>query len=267
MLAFMDLAVEEGYGAVAIVERALDEMDAGRLADEVAARGLAVSSLNSAGYFLQASDEAERRQDARNQRLLEAAPVLGAPLNVIPGGPGPGQITIEAARARIDGALDDLAARAAALGARLTLEPIHPFDLGYKGCVCQLSHARTLCERVPGLAITLDLFHSWWDADLDQILAVAPEALAVLQLCDVSCLEGVPPARRPLGEGIVDVARVVRLAHEAGWAGFYEVELFHHQLDGRPLRDVLVASREAVARCVEAAAGPVRSAPTARAAG
>ncbi|MCF3934498.1 sugar phosphate isomerase/epimerase [Acuticoccus sp. M5D2P5] len=265
VLDFLDHAAAEGYSAVAIVERALDEMSAERLAEAIAARGLTVSSLNSAGYFLQADEAARRRQEWKNRRLLEAAPVLGAPLNLIPGGPGPGGLSVERARAEIDAAIEAFAGAARDLGARLTLEPIHPMDLAYKGAICQLAHAEAVCARVPGLAITLDLFHSWWDHDLDRVLA-APGGLAVLQVCDVACPEGAPPMRRPLGEGMMDLARILRLAEAGGWADVYEVELFHHQLDGRPLRQVMVESREAFAR-LAAAASDVRSVPSERAAG
>jgi len=244
---FLDLAAARGFVGVALTERALAEIAPARLAAELRARGLDISSVNSAGYFLHADAQAARAQERKNHALLEACSALGgASLNVIVGGVGhtAGTLTLESARERARVALQRFAAQAAQAGVPLLFEPIHPMGMWFKGCVHSLSQSLRMLEGLPGRnAITLDCFHSWWDEDLDDFIASDASPLAVVQVCDVAAFgeESVPRRALP-GEGVVDIARILRGCLRRDAPPKLELELFAAQLGGRALAEVVDAS-------------------------
>jgi len=85
--ALFPMAVAAGASAVGLTARAVDDISLDRLRSLLDEHGLAVSSLNSAGYFLYDDAAAIGQQRARNQRLIELAAQLQAhTLVVITGG-------------------------------------------------------------------------------------------------------------------------------------------------------------------------------------
>ncbi len=241
LIDFLDAATARGFCGVGLTERAMEEMPAATLRNELKARSLRVTSVNSAGYFLRAGSEAER-QAARNQWILDYAAELGeAPVNVIVGGVGQGLgLTLEAARARALEALAALHARAVALGLALIVEPVHPNGIWQKGC---LNSLRQVEQAIAGLAdatINLDIFHSWWDPELGAILADDNRPLGMFQMCDVGAFTDEGVAQRvPLGEGIVDIPSLLRTCLRRPRRPLLEVELFAAQLPDRALTDLL----------------------------
>ena len=99
--AFLDAAVAGGVTAPAIAEAGAETLKA--MPGE---RGLAVSSVNSAGYF---ANKDGALVDDHDRRTVEAAAVLDAgALCVISGGRGAAR-SVEAAQARVRGGLAALA--------------------------------------------------------------------------------------------------------------------------------------------------------------
>lgn len=252
--AFLDAVAAHGLSGVGLTRAAIDAMPPDRLAGALAARGLGATSLNSAGYFLRRDADERRAQERVNHALVEAAATLGAPLNVIPGGPFAGGVTLEAARAAIVPRLEALAEAAGRAGVRLSLEPIGPHGVATKGCVNQIAAARALAARIPHVSLTLDLFHTFWDADLPDLLDRSADEVAVLQVCDVRLSEAAPPARAPLGEGHLDLpAHAARIA-AAGYPRPVEFEIFHGEEGGRAFDRLLSDTAAAWAGLVGEAA-------------
>ena len=103
----------------------------------------------------------------------------------------------------------------------LGLEPIHPRDAPTKGCVNSIAQAIDLIEQMKATGLILDLFHSWWDADL--VAAAARPYVRAVQICNVTA----EPRRSPdLGHGILDVAAIVRDVRASGYVGPIEFEIF-----------------------------------------
>lgn len=243
---FCGLLARRGIGGVGLTARAVEDWTPAHLSALLAAHDLRCTSLNSAGYFLHSDATLAARQADLDARLLDCAAALGAPVNVIPGGvddaatPTAALPLAEARRRAADG-LERLAGAAADAGVRLSLEPIHPLGVTDKGCINQLSHARNVIGHLPGVGLTLDLFHSWWDADLERTVEDATDDLFVVQVCGVETgPPGVPPGRTDMSKGIADVAGLLALLASTGWTGLVEYEVMHFQ---RPQEVVALLDR------------------------
>ncbi len=233
---FLDAVVAVGAGAVGVTARAIAETGAEALKTMLDERGLAVSSVNSAGYFA-------RREgaliDDHDRRMVEAAAVLDAgAVCVISGGRGSGR-SIEAAQARVREGLRALAEIARPAGVRLGVEPIHPVDLIAKGCVNSIPDTLALIEDIDGVGMILDVNHSWWDPALPRICREHADRVALLQICNVIEPEPSRPRREFLSGGLVDVAGLIAGFESDGYSGFYEFEIFPPDLRGRPVADAL----------------------------
>ncbi|MPZ59851.1 MAG: TIM barrel protein [Propionibacteriales bacterium] len=239
---FCELLAHRGIGGIALTAAAVEDREPEELRRLLSTHNLTCTSLNSAGYFLHADPRRAAAQADLDARLLECAAAVDAPVNVIPGGiehtrgEGGRPLPLEDARSRVEDALASLAGTASSAGVLLSLEPIHPLGLTDKGCVNQLSHARSLAAALPGCGITLDFFHSWWDADLAGTVASATEQLYVVQVCGVQTDGADPPRRTDMAKGDADVAGLLTALSAAGYPGLVEYEVFYQQrpqeLDG-----------------------------------
>jgi len=237
---FLELAKDHGAGAVGLTVRALEEVGVVRLRQMVKDAGLAVSSLNSAGYFTHEDVGAAAAQDRRNQELIAAAAELDAAvLCVIAGGKAPAAASLSEARSRVAEGLARLAERAEAAGVRLGLEPIHPAELMWKGCVNSIDDAMALVRSGIGVDLIVDLYHSWWDSGLPRLFDETPDRVALLQVCNVR--ERQPGAwdRDFLSNGEIDVREIVDQAIRKGYVGWVEFELFSHHLHGRSVAQAI----------------------------
>ena len=234
--AFLDAAVAVGAGAVGVTARAIAEEGAGSLKAMLDERGLAVSSVNSAGYF---ANKDGALVDDHDRRLVEAAAILDAgAVCVISGGRGADR-SIDAAQARVRDGLEALARIARPAGVRLGVEPIHPVDLMTKGCVNSIADTLALIEGIDGVGMILDINHSWWDPALPRICRDRLDRVALFQLCNVVESESSRPKREFLSAGLVDLAGLIAGFEADGYSGFYEFEIFPPDLRGRPLEDAL----------------------------
>lgn len=243
MIDFLDMSVKAGFRAVALSERAMIEVPPKQLKKELAARELTITSINSAGYFLSTDPAIALRQKERNDWFVDCAQELNAsPLNVIVGGIGPAQgtMSLEAGREK---SLEDLLAiaeKTKAAGVPILFEPIHPMGMWMKGCVHSLAQSLEMIQRIPDATINLDIYHSWWDSDLTSFLEDSNSRLGLIQICDVAPFgDEFVPRRAPLGEGIVDIKRIVELAWKRSAPVPLEVELFAFQIADRNFSEVI----------------------------
>lgn len=225
---FATVVAARGYDAVALTRRSLDEAPPSAIRAMLRERSLRVSSLNSAGYFLHADPEKALRQAADNLHLLEmAAETEACGLNVIVGGVSDQPGSLATARARALDALLDLGRHAQRYGVQLFVEPIHPAALADKGCFNTIAQVRAAVSAMPNASLTVDLFHSWWDPDLDSSLHDPTAPVGLLQICDVATDERGMATRRVVpGQGMVDIRHAVAasLRHHPGAP--VELELF-----------------------------------------
>lgn len=251
LLKFLDEAVAAGASSVGLSERALSEVPVPSLKRMLRERGLGVTSVNSAGFFLWADPERAKQQRSINASLLEAAAELSADTLVVIGGGlhdmGSQDDVGSLARARstFEAELPGLLEAAGRYGVRLGMEPMHPLRIFTKGTLNTLSQAAALCDRFPGLGVVLDLFHSWWEPELEALLARLADRFTLVQLCGVMQPRqqmDVLPKRCLLNEGVVDIGAILGVLQRSGYRGRYEFELFAQDLDGRHVDGVMQAA-------------------------
>ncbi|TDR90242.1 sugar phosphate isomerase/epimerase family protein [Enterovirga rhinocerotis] len=248
---FLDDCAEAGATGVGLTERALAEMPLERLGQALEERSLRVTSVNSAGFFLWDDPQKALRQQEINAALIHAAAVLGADaLVTITGGlhdyaeARPGDL--KRVRSRVEQDLAPLIDAAVARDVRLGLEPMHPIRIPNKSTLNTLAQTERQLAHHPGLGFVLDMFHSWWDPDLEEVLERSVSRLRLVQLTGVAQPRGdvLLPVRCPLGEGLVDLPALLATLRSVGYRGHFEFELFAPDLRGATVAEAI---RRAVA--------------------
>lgn len=112
---------------------------------------------------------------------------------------------------------------------RLALEPLHPMYAGDRSCLTTARDALDLCDQIaaPNLGVAIDVYHVWWDTDLEQQIERARGRILGFHLCDwlVHTTDFLLD-RGMMGDGVADIKALRGAVENAGYAGFCEVEIF-----------------------------------------
>ncbi|MBV7485051.1 sugar phosphate isomerase/epimerase [Bordetella sp. BOR01] len=240
----------QGVGGIGIWRDKLAECGLPQARRLLRDTGLLVPSLCKAGdlALLDAQGPHTARDDCR--RAIDEAAEIGAATIVFVGGGMGTHASLHAARARLYDVLQEAQAHASQAGVRLGIEPFHPMHAAERGCVNTLAQAHRLCDALgPAASVVLDVFHCWWDPDLDRYLAPPYlQAVSTVQLCDWRVPTRHPVTDRAMvGDGAADVAGMVRRLEANGYRGPYEVEIFSTDWWARDPTDV---TRICVQRCM-----------------
>jgi sugar phosphate isomerase/epimerase len=241
----VERCAEAGIGTVAPWRHQLDGDSARRIRDA----GLAVSSLCRGGFFTAPG------ADDDNRVAVEQAAELGAPVLVLVCGPPAGK-DLDAARATIAAGIERLLPFAAEHGVRLGIEPLHPMMIGERSAIVTLGEALALARRFdsPHVGVVVDVYHVFWDPELEHHLEGARGLIAGHHVCDwlvptTDLLAG----RGLMGDGIIDLPRVCGLIERAGYDGPIEVEVINPALADVPPDDLLADIKARFARIGSAA--------------
>jgi len=195
--------------------------------------GLAVPAYVRGGFF--PAFEGEKRQAAidHNKAMLDEAAALGAEQVVLVVGAVPG-MPLDDARKQVADGIAACLDHAQQVGVKLSIEPLHPMYAGDKSCVNRLAEARAICQQLqsPWLGIALDVYHVWWDPDLEREIELAGEqgTLFGFHVCDWRLnTRHLLTDRGLMGDGCIDIRRIRSLVEAAGFVGFNEVEVFSEQ--------------------------------------
>lgn len=191
---------------------------------------LNIVSLCRGGFFphLTAAGRIAAIED--NRKAIDEAAALGAPLVVLVCGAVPKQ-PLEESRKQIEDAIATLIPHAAAAGVKLGIEPLHPLYADDRSAINTLSQANDMAERLnsPWVGVALDVYHLWWDPDLETQIARCGKNgnLYAFHICDwktptVDLLLD----RGLMGEGCINIKQIRGWVDNAGFNGFYEVEIF-----------------------------------------
>ncbi len=190
-----------------------------------------VTGLCRGGFFPGATAEERARAVEDNRRAVDEAAELGADcLVMVVGGLPAGSRDIGAAREMVRDGLATMLPYARAAGVPVALEPLHPMYAADRACVNTLGQALDLCDELgEGTGVAIDVYHVWWDPELERQLARAGAGGRILahHICD-----WLVPTRDPLndrgmmGDGVVDLKRIRGWFEAAGFHGPQEVEIF-----------------------------------------
>ena len=166
-------------------------------------------------------DDAAVRIEAYCASLRRLAPFLPSAVVLITGPGDRGAI--------IDG-LRTIAAEARATGLRIALEPYSASHGGEDWTI--VSTIRDAVELIDeaGVAddvgVMFDLWHLWDTDTLEQDLTDHIDRIGGVHVGDVREPTRTFADRVLPGDGVADVPRILRLLDDAGWDGFYDLEIF-----------------------------------------
>jgi sugar phosphate isomerase/epimerase len=210
-------------------------------AQQIRDAGLVVSGLCRGGMFPAPDRAAWRAALDDNRRAVDDALTLDARclVLVVGGLPKDSRGTIVSkdlagAREMVRDSIGELLEYARSAGMPLAIEPLHPMYAADRACVNTMAHANDLCDELlpngkDGLGIAVDVYHVWWDPDLEAQIVRAGERdrLYAYHICDwlvptVDLLND----RGMMGDGIIDLRLIRAWMEAAGYRGMHEVEIF-----------------------------------------
>ena len=192
--------------------------------------GMHVPALVRGGFFVAADAAGRRAAIDVNRECLDEAAEIGAEMVVLVVGAAPG-IPLPEARRLVTNGIAAILDEAQARNVKLAIEPLHPMYAADRSCINRMAEARRVCEelRHPMLGIAIDVYHVWWDPDLEREIALAGQqkTLFAFHVCDWK-----PDTRHLLtdrglmGEGCIDIRTIRSWVERAGFTGAIEVEIF-----------------------------------------
>jgi sugar phosphate isomerase/epimerase len=232
-----------GVAAMGVWRHKLADVGVQKGAELLASAGIAVSSLQWAGGFTGSDGHTyeESLHDAR--QAIVAARTLRAGCLIVHSG-ARGVHTRNHARRIFSQALEKLIPLAEEHNVTLAIEPMHGdcgSDFTFLNCLDETLKLLTEFET-SALALALDTYY-WGHHPslLDRLPKLAPR-LALVQLGDSRCQPAIDPGRCQLGAGKVPLAEIVRALTDAGYKGYFEVELTGEEIEAAGYHEVLSRS-------------------------
>ena len=223
-----------GVKGVTVWRQWLDGRNIARVGDALRAAGIEIVSLCRGGFFPAVDAAGRRAAIDDNLKAIDEAAALGAPLIVLVCGAVPSQ-PLEASRQQIADGIEAVLDRAAQAGVKLAVEPLHPMYADSRSAINTLRQANDLCEQInsPHLGVAVDVYHLWWDPELQSEIARCGRAgrLLAFHVCDWRTpTEDLLNDRGLMGEGCIPIRHIRGWVEDAGFRGFVEVEIFSNRL-------------------------------------
>jgi sugar phosphate isomerase/epimerase len=204
--------------------------------------GVELSGYCRGGMFPAPDRTARKRALDDSRRAVDEALALGAPCLVLVVGGLPrdpdGSVAskdLAGAREMVRDGIGELLDYARQAGMPLAIEPLHPMYAADRACVNTMAHANDLCDELSpgansGLGVAVDVYHVWWDPNLQHEIQRAgghPGRLMAFHLSDWL----VPTTdllldRGMMGDGVIDLPLIRSWMEAAGYRGPHEVEIF-----------------------------------------
>jgi sugar phosphate isomerase/epimerase len=212
--------------------------------------GLEVVSLCRGGFFPAESAAGRRTALDNNRRVLDEAAAIGAPVVVLVCGAVPG-MPLDEARGQILDGIWSLLPHAEGLGVKLSIEPLHPMYAGDRSAVNTLRQANDMAEALgsPWVGVTVDVYHVWWDPELEAQIARAGSSIFSFHVCDWRTpTRDLLNDRALMGEGCIQIPRIRGWVEAAGFQRYNEVEIFSSEYWARDQTRCLAAIKDAYLR-------------------
>lgn len=195
------------------------------------ASGLSVVSLCRGGFFPGETRAERRRAVDDNRRAIDEAVGIGAPLVVLVCGAVPG-LPLAEARQQIRDGIAAVLPHAKGAGVKLSIEPLHPMYADDRSAVNTLKQANDMVEELanPWIGVTVDVYHLWWDPDLEREIARAGDKILSFHVCDWRTpTRDLLNDRQLMGEGCIQIRTIRDWVESAGFSGFVEAEIFSNE--------------------------------------
>jgi len=214
--------------------------EAGRMLRDA---GMTVPALVRGGFFAAADATARAAALDENRRCIDEAREVGAEMVVLVVGAVPGMPLAEA-RKQVTEGIAGVLGHAEGAGVKLAIEPLHPMYAADRSCINRMAEARRVCEQLqnPLVGIAVDVYHVWWDPDLEAEIALAgrQKTLFAFHVCDWRVnTRNLLTDRGLMGDGCIDIPTIRGWVERAGFDGFNEVEVFSEQYWAMDQREYL----------------------------
>jgi len=237
-----------GIGGISVWVEALQNLSAAEARRIIDDCGLKVPALVRGGFFCDPSSTERLARIDHNRRLIQTAAELEAEMLVLVVGATPGHALSEQ-RGWVRDGIEQLLDDAQTSGVKLAIEPLHPMYAGDRSCISRLAEARQICEALqhPQLGVAVDVYHVWWDPDLEREIERLGQAgtLLAYHLCDWRVpTRDLLHDRALMGDGCIDLPAITAAVRATGFDGWEEVEIFsdeHWQEDQGEFLDRIVA--------------------------
>ena len=226
----LDAYANAGIAGISIWRNVVEPIGVAQAARLVRASGLQVPALVRGGFFPAVSPDARQTAIDENRVVIAEAAALGAEMVVLVVGAVPG-IPLPEARKHVSDAIAALLPDAESTNVKLAIEPLHPRYAGDKSCINTIGQANDICEQLahPLVGIAVDVYHVWWDPDLEAEIACAGRAdrIFAFHVCDWRVpTRDLLTDRALMGDGCIDIPRIRGWVEQTGFKGFNEVEIF-----------------------------------------
>jgi len=237
-----------GIPAMGVWRQKLSDFGEEKGIDLLAESGLKASHLFWAGGFTGSDGRSFRSSVEDAAEALRTAAAMGAQSLIVHSGSRAGH-TYSHARRLFRDALIELAPLAAEVGVLLALEPMHA------GCSADFTFLNSIDDTFNLLnavghsqvRMVLDTYHLGFDAGLvPRIVELVPR-LAIVQLGDGENPPKGEQDRCLLGRGSIPLKEIVRALAEAGYDGYYDVELLGENLEAIDYPSLLDHAKRAFA--------------------
>jgi sugar phosphate isomerase/epimerase len=226
----IDACARHGIQGISPWRDQVAELGLAESARRIRAHGLSVTGHCRGGMFPAA--DAPGRLAARddNRRAVDEALALGARcLVLVVGGLPPGSKDLAGARRQVRDGIEELLEYSRPAGMPLAIEPLHPMYAADRACINTMAQANDLCDELgDGLGIAVDVYHVWWDPNLQaEIRRAGKSRLLAFHICDwLVPTRDLLLDRGMMGDGVIDISRIRAWMEAAGYEGFSEVEIF-----------------------------------------
>ena len=235
-----------GIEAIGVWRQKLADFGEDKGIELLAASGLNVSNLLWAGGFTGSDGHSYRESLADATEALHLADALGAGCLVVYSGARKGH-TQNHARRLFAGALGELLPLAKDLNIVLAVEPMHVGCAEEWTFLTSLDEAMSLIDRVasPFLKLAFDTYHLGHDPRIVGQIAAIASHVGIVHLGDSGGLPEREQNRRCLGEGTLPLPCIVRALRQAGYDGYYDVELIGEEIESCDYQKLLESSQRA----------------------
>lgn len=190
--------------------------------------GLKAVSLVRGGFFpYQTAAEKQAAYDD-NILALDQAAAVGAPQVVLVCGAKP-ELSLAENRRHITEGIASLVEHAAKVGVMLSIEPLHPMYADCRSAVNTIGQCNDMIDQIGDawVGIAADVYHIWWDPQLEQEIKRAGRRIIGFHICDwLTPTTDFLNDRGLMGEGCIDIKQIQNWVEATGFKGFREVEIF-----------------------------------------
>ena len=192
--------------------------------------GFNVAGLNRIGPVFDDNGHPDPEFIEDAKRGIAEASILGADnLMYFPGTSLPKLCDLADARKRSVDMLHKVYEFARQSNVKLVLEPLHPMIAGDRSCFNTMKQCNDICDLVgPDLGIVVDVYHVWWDPDLQsEISRAGPDRLSGFHVNDwLVPTNDLLRDRGMIGDGVIELKKIRGWMENSGYLGPVEIEIF-----------------------------------------